>query len=266
MRAPAIVSAQKGLAAMRSPKDYLIFPLDLPNRDAAIAFADRLKHSVGMFKIGLELFIRAGPDMIGVIREMGPAQIFLDLKLHDIPATVERTMRVISSLGVRLATVHCGENIEMLEAAVAGGRGQVAVLGVTVLTSVGAADIRRAGYRRVFSDHLTELVLRRASDARDAGCAGVVCSGREASLIKSALGPEFLAVTPGIRPVWSLGESDDQRRATTPAQAIAGGADYLVIGRPIRDAADPKNAADRVTKEIQSVLEERSEGIGDVPG
>jgi orotidine-5'-phosphate decarboxylase len=251
---------------MRRPKEYLIFPLDLPNREAAIAFANQLKQSVGMFKIGLELFIQAGPGMIGVIRDMGPVQIFLDLKLHDIPATVERAMRIISSLGVRFATVHCGENIEMLEAAVAGSRGKVAVLGVTVLTSVDAADIRRAGYRRIFSDSLDELVLQRASDARDAGCAGVVCSGREASLIKSVLGPEFLAVTPGIRPRWSLGEGDDQRRATTPAQAIQGGSDYLVIGRPIRDAADPKSAADRVAKEIRSVLEERSEGIEDVPG
>lgn len=239
---------------MRSPKDYLIFPLDLPNRDAAIAFADRLKHSVGMFKIGLELFIRAGPDMIGVIREMGPAQIFLDLKLHDIPATVGRAMRAISSLGVRFATVHCGENVRMLEAAVAGSRGRVAVLGVTVLTSVAAADIRRAGYRQAFSDSLDELVLQRACDARNAGCAGVICSGHEAPLIKSELGPEFLAVTPGIRPQWSLDDGDDQRRATTPARAIAGGADYLVVGRPIRDAADPKAAADRVTEEIRSAL------------
>jgi orotidine-5'-phosphate decarboxylase len=238
-------------------KDYLVFPLDLPNREAAIAFADQLKHSVGLFKIGLELFIQAGPEMIGVIREMGPAQIFLDLKLHDIPATVERAMRRISALGVRFATVHCGENVKMLEAAVTGSRGRVAVLGVTVLTSVNAADIRRAGYRRALSDNLDEMVLQRASDAKDAGCAGVVCSGREASLIKSELGPEFIAVTPGIRPHWSLGEGDDQRRATTPAQAIAGGSDYLVIGRPIRDAADPKIAADKVAEEIRAALGNR---------
>jgi len=245
------------MTPMKRPKDYIVFPLDLPNREAAIAVADLLKHSVGVFKIGLELFIQAGPEMIGVIREMGPARIFLDLKLHDIPATVERAMRRISALGVRFATVHCGENTTMLEAAVAGSRGKVAVLGVTVLTSVDAADIRRAGYQRALSENLDEMVLQRASDAKNAGCAGVVCSGREASLIKSELGPEFLAVTPGIRPQWGSGKGDDQRRVTTPAQAIAGGSDYLVVGRPIRDAADPRIAADKVAQEIGAALQNR---------
>jgi orotidine-5'-phosphate decarboxylase len=128
---------------------------------------------------------------------------------------------------------------------------------VTVLTSVDAADIRRAGYRRALSENLDEVVMQRASDAKNAGCAGVVCSGREASLIKSELGPEFLAVTPGIRPKWGSGEGDDQRRVTTPAQAIAGGSDYLVVGRPIRDAADPRIAADKVAQEIAAALQNR---------
>ena len=239
---------------MRLPKDYIIFPLDVPNRDTAIGFADRLKDSVGMFKIGLELFVKGGIEVVDTINELGQAKVFLDLKLHDIPATVERAMRAIANLGVRFATVHCGENLQMLEAAVAGSRGEVAVLGVTVLTSVNANDLRRAGYRQLFSDNLDELVLQRASDAKNAGCAGVVCSGREAALIKSSLGPDFLAVTPGIRPQWSLGEGDDQRRATTPAQAIQGGSDYLVIGRPIRDADDPVRAAEKVAEEVQSAL------------
>ena len=242
---------------MRLPRDYIIFPLDVPNRDKAIGFADRLKDSVGMFKIGLELFVKGGPEVVDTIQELGQAKVFLDLKLHDIPATVERAMRAIADLGVRFATVHCGENLQMLQAAVAGSRGEVAVLGVTVLTSVNSDDLRRAGYRRAFSDNLDEMVLQRASDAKNAGCAGVVCSGREASLIKSRLGPEFLAVTPGIRPQWSLGKGDDQRRATTPAQAIEGGSDYLVIGRPIRDADDPARAAEKVAEEVQSALYSR---------
>ena len=241
---------------MRPPKDYIIFPLDLPSREEAVAFADLLQDCVGMFKVGLELFVKAGPDMIAVIGERTQAPIFLDLKLHDIPATVERAMTVIASLGVRFATVHCGENLQMLKAAVAGSRGEVAVLGVTVLTSVDAADIRRVGYRQAFSDNIDELVLQRASEAKRAGCAGVVCSGREASLIKSKLGPEFLTVTPGIRPQWSLGQGDDQRRATTPVQAVRGGSDYLVIGRPIRDADDPVRAAGMVADEVQEALEQ----------
>lgn len=239
---------------MREAKDYIIFPLDLPRRQDAKAYVARLADSVGMFKVGLELFVHAGPEIIDMIRKRGPAQVFLDLKLHDIPATVERTMAAIAALGVRFATVHCGENLKMLEAAVAGSRGEVAVLGVTVLTSVSAADIKRAGYRPEFCDHLDKLVLQRAAAARDAGCAGVVCSGREASVIKSALGQDFLAVTPGIRPQWSLGKGDDQSRATMPAEAIKGGSDYLVIGRPIRDAADPKAAAKKVAAEVEVAL------------
>lgn len=239
---------------MREAKDYLIFPLDLPRRQDAEAYIARLADSVGMFKVGLELYVHTGPQIIDVIGEHGPAQIFLDLKLHDIPATVERAMTAIAALGVRFATVHCGENLQMLEAAVAGSRGEVDVLGVTVLTSVSAADIERAGYRPEFRDHLDQLVLRRAEAAKEAGCAGVICSGREASMIKSALGQDFLAVTPGIRPQWSLGKGDDQARATTPAKAIRAGSDYLVIGRPIRDAADPKAAADKVAAEVRTAL------------
>ena len=125
-----------------------------------------------------------------------------------------------------------------------------------MLTSVSAADIALAGFRQEFSEHLDQLVLRRAAAAKEAGCAGVVCSGREAGLIKSELGKDFLAVTPGIRPMWSLGQGDDQSRVTTPAKAIEGGSDYLVIGRPIRDATDPKKAADKVAEEVEAVLED----------
>jgi orotidine-5'-phosphate decarboxylase len=239
---------------MKKARDYIIFPLDLSRRQDAETYIARLADSVGMFKVGLELFVHAGPEIINLIGERGPAQIFLDLKLHDIPATVERAMTAIAALGVRFATVHCGENLKMLEAAVAGSRGEVGVLGVTVLTSVSATDLERAGYRPEFRDHLDKLVLKRAAEAQEAGCAGVVCSGREASIIKSALGQDFLAVTPGIRPQWSLGKEDDQARATTPEKAIKGGSDYLVIGRPIRDANDPRAAAEKVAAEVAAAL------------
>ncbi len=241
---------------MKAPKDYIAFPLDLPSPQQAGLFVKRLTDSVGMFKVGLELFVRGGPEIIKEIKANSPAPIFLDLKLHDIPATVERAMSAIASLGVKFATVHCGENPKMLEAAVSGSKGEVAVLGVTVLTSVSAGDITRAGFRREYGDHLDQLVLKRAAAAKEAGCSGVSCSGHEAFIIKSELGPDFLAITPGIRPLWSLGAADDQSRATTPAKAIEGGSDYLVIGRPIRDADDPRAAAERVAEEIEAALDD----------
>jgi len=142
----------------------------------------------------------------------------------------------------------------MLEAAVKSSQGKVHILGVTVLTSVTADDIRLAGYRQEFYQNLSALVLQRAGMAKTAGCAGVVCSGLETAMIKSHFGNEFITVTPGIRPQWSLGAKDDQKRVTTPAQAVQNGSDYLVIGRPIRNAADSRTAAVRIAEEIASVI------------
>jgi orotidine-5'-phosphate decarboxylase len=236
-------------------KQRIVFPLDFPSADQACRFVDRLSGRVGLFKVGLELFISAGATVIDRIHRSGQAGIFLDLKLHDIPVTVERAMDRIADLGVGLATVHCGENPAMLAAAMAGSRGRVKVLGVTVLTSVAAEHLRPAGLGPPWVHDLPELVAKRASMARAAGLSGVVCSGLEAGLIKSRFGADFLAVTPGIRP---MGEGaagrDDQERIVTPAGAIQNGADYLVIGRPIRDAADPCQAADRIAAEIRTAL------------
>jgi len=176
------------------------------------------------------------------------------LKLHDIPATVGRAMARISDLGVAFATVHVGETRRMLEAAVEGGRGKVGILGVTVLTSVCAEDLKTAGYRKDFYDDMPRAVIQRAQIAHKTGCAGVICSGLEAQQIKEKLGKDFLAVTPGIRPVWTATEKEDQQRITTPARAVTAGADYLVIGRPIRDAENPKQAAARIAEEIENVL------------
>jgi orotidine-5'-phosphate decarboxylase len=206
-----------------------------------------------MFKIGLELFIRTGPDLVRWISEHSDCGIFLDLKLHDIPATVERAMRGVADLSVELATVHCGESAAMLEAAVAGSGGRVKVLGVTVLTSVGASDLRSAGYEHAMAKDVSRLVLHKAAMALDAGCAGIVCSGWEVELLKKALEPSFIAVTPGIRPDWSLKAGDDQKRIVTPTMAVADGADYLVVGRPIRTADDPLQAAERITREIDAI-------------
>jgi orotidine-5'-phosphate decarboxylase len=232
---------------MRAAKDYIVFPLDVPSLKEAKQYVALLSEYVGMFKVGLELFIRSGPEIIKIIKTLGKAKIFLDLKLHDIPETVSRAMD--------FATVHCGENKGMLEAAVAGSGGRVGVLGVTVLTSVLDKDLLAAGFRSEFASDLSNLVIKRASIAKKAGCAGVVCSGLEVAMIKKNFGKGFMAITPGIRPDWDVLIKDDQQRITTPAVAIKNGADYLVIGRPIRDANDPKEAAIRITKEIEAALQ-----------
>jgi orotidine-5'-phosphate decarboxylase len=142
----------------------------------------------------------------------------------------------------------------MLEAAVDGGRGKIQIIGVTVLTSVSAEDIRAAGYRSEFYSDLSRLVLQRAQMARAAGCAGVVCSGLEARMIKDNLGQAFITVTPGIRSQWSAQEQDDQKRIATPAWAVKNGSDYLVIGRPIRKADNPREAAERIAAEIETAI------------
>ena len=239
---------------MKQAKDRIIFPLDVASIAEAKSFIELLAGSVGLFKVGLELFIQAGPEIIGFIHSQTQARVFLDLKLHDIPATVERAMARIADLGVAFATVHAGESQRMLAAAVKGSGGQVRVLGVTVLTSVSTEDLKSAGYRPEYYSDMQQTVMEKAAIAHAAGCAGVICSGLEVSYIKDKIGHAFLAVTPGIRPAWTVTAEEDQRRITTPADAISAGADYLVIGRPIRDAKDPVEAAKRIAEEIEGAF------------
>ena len=239
---------------MRAAKDFIVFPLDVPDPDKARALVSLLANEVGMFKVGLELFIRSGPELVRWIMEAGSAKVFLDLKLHDIPATVKRAMTRVAELGVFFATVHCGESRAMLEAAVEGAGGRVNILGVTVLTSISAEDVAAAGYRQAYVSDLQQLVMKKAAMAKDAGCAGIVCSGQEVQAVKSTFGADFQAVTPGIRPAGPKVAADDQARVVTPAMAIQRGADYLVIGRPIRDAGDPAAAARGVAAEIETAL------------
>ncbi len=238
---------------MKDPKDYIVFPLDVPSQKEAQHLVEQLSGLIGMFKVGLELFVQSGPEIVSMIHDVGDTQIFLDLKFHDIPVTVSRAVDRIAELGVRFATVHCGESPRMLEAAVSAADGRVGILGVTVLTSVSAEDLLTAGFAPEIRRDMKQLVLKRAAAAKAAGCAGVVCSGHEVSVIKGTFGADFAAVTPGIRPSWE-DSNDDQKRITTPAQAIRDGSDYLVIGRPIRDSADPRAAARRIADEIASAL------------
>ncbi len=241
---------------MKKGYEYIVFPLDVSSAREAEQYVGLLEGRVGLFKVGLELFIREGAGVVKMIRDMSSAGIFLDLKLHDISATVEKAMESVGSLGVDLVTVHCSASRKMVEAAVRGGHGKTGVLGVTLLTDHDASDVAEAGFKEEFSQDPCRLVLRRAAIARDAGCAGIVCSGVEAPLMRSTFGPSFLVVTPGIRPRWSMPVNDDQARITTPTQAVRGGADLIVVGRPIRSAADPGVAADRITREIDAVLQE----------
>ena len=239
---------------IKSGKDYLVFPLDVPTLGEAQVLVRELAPHVGMFKIGLELFISQGPEVVRAVKAAGGERIFLDLKLHDITATVARAMARVADLGVDLVTVHCASSMAMLEAAARGGQGKTDVLGVTLLTDNDGDIVAQAGFKERYSQNPGELVMLRAGMARGAGCAGVVCSGQEAALIKERFGKDFLAVTPGIRPGWSLSEDDDQKRVVTPARAIARGSDLLVIGRPIRDADDPAGAARKVVQEIEAAL------------
>ena len=242
------------MTQLKQTKERLIFPLDLPSFEEANRYVRLLSDHVGMFKIGLELFIRSGPDIIRTVASAGGAGVFLDLKLHDIPEIVYRAVSGIADLDVAFTTVHCGESAKSLLAAVKGGGGKVHILGVTVLTSVSSEDLHQSGYAEPFCSDLSGLVLKKAVMAKHAGCDGVVCSGLEVKMIKEHLGKSFVAVTPGIRPSWDDIKPDDQARIVTPAQAIQNGADYVVIGRPIRDAGNPVEAARRIIGEIEEAL------------
>jgi orotidine-5'-phosphate decarboxylase len=224
----------------------LVVALDVPDAAAAVAMATRLAGRVGMFKIGLELFVAEGPPIVRRIRELAPdVDIFLDLKLHDIPNTMRGAIRSARSFGVRFVTVHAGSGTGHLQSCVEEAGDALGILAVTVLTSQDEVACRQAGHTRA----VEELVEMRAVCAREAGCAGVVCSGRELARVR-AVAPKLARVVPGIRP--SGADAGDQQRVMTPARAIAEGATYVVVGRPILQADDPAAAADAIVAEIEA--------------
>lgn len=238
---------------MKKPKDYIIFPLDLPTGDEAMKYVNLLKDEVGLFKVGLELFISQGPDILRAINEAAGNKIFLDLKLHDIPATVRRAFMVASSYAPEFVTVHCEQGGGSLRDVAETNAGNTKILAVTLLTSLGSEDLKSLGFKDEYVNSLSEMVLLKARIAKEAGCQGIVCSGHEVAKVKKEL-PDLIAVTPGIRPKWSLVDGDDQKRVVTPPDAVRNGSDYIVVGRPIRDAEDPADAARRVAEEIASAL------------
>lgn len=240
------------------PKDRLILPLDVPDRDQALRLVDRLWEHVGFFKVGWELFMAEGPRFFRDLAAYSPVGLFLDLKLFDIPATVTAALRHIAP-GAALTTVHCDigrEGLRRLRESLGGQ--QCRIFGVTLLTSVSPADLEGLGYPPHFARDPAALVVVKAKLAQEAGCHGVVCSGREVGRVKEACGADFLAVCPGIRPEWAGVPGDDQRRTATAYEAVKNGADYLVVGRPIRQAPDPAAAARRLAEEIAAGLHDRA--------
>jgi orotidine-5'-phosphate decarboxylase len=224
------------------PRERLIVALDVPSVAAAEAMVARLGEAVSFYKIGYQLAFAGGIDLARALAGAGK-QIFLDLKLHDIGNTVARGVESVAALGVSFLTVHAYP--QTMHAAVDARAGSaLRILAVTVLTSYDDADLAAAGYDFT----VPELVGERAAQARDIGVDGLVCSGAEAALLRPIIRAGMVLVTPGIRPAGA--EAGDQKRVMTPAAAIAAGADYLVVGRPILAAPDPKAAAEAIVAEI----------------
>lgn len=227
--------------------DRLIFAMDVPEPDQARVLAQRLGDAVSFYKLGLELMMAGGYFELIEWLVARNKKIFADLKFFDVPATVGRSVHRLASHGVTFATVHGNQGI--MEAAAA-NKGDVKILAVTALTSLDRGDLDDLG----FQCDVRALVLSRARRALDAGCDGVVASGLELPAIRKTLGARLLVVTPGIRPVENR-PADDQKRVVTPEQAFRDGADYVVVGRPIRDADDPRQAAESLQRSIAAVFD-----------
>lgn len=228
----------------------VIVALDCGGAVEALGIADRLAPELCRLKVGKELFTAAGPTLVDALHERG-FEVFLDLKFHDIPNTVAQACRSAAGLGVWMVDVHAlggGAMMRAAREALEGARRRPLLIAVTVLTSLSRSDLREIG----LDEEPEAAAMRLAGLARDAGLDGVVCSAREAPALRAATGPGFRLVTPGIRPASSA--SDDQVRVTTPAEAVRNGADYLVIGRPVTRAADPRRTLEGINAEIAAAL------------
>ncbi len=230
-------------------KNKIIFALDVDKLSEIDRWAELLADKVGMFKVGKELFTSAGPAAVEAVKRHG-GEVFLDLKYHDIPNTVAQAMLAAGRLGVKLANLHALGGPEMMEQAATAVRkqftdaGRPRLLAVTILTSSTQETLQAVG----IALPVEQMVVRLARLAKQSGMDGVVASPLEIQAIRAACGPDFLIVTPGVRPAFAA--VDDQKRIMTPAEAVKAGADYLVIGRPIAKAVDPVQAADLIVDEI----------------
>jgi len=229
-------------------RQRLIVALDVPNADKARALVGELGNAVEFYKIGLELAMSGEYfELMAWLLDEGK-QVFADLKFYDVPATVSAAVRQLSHRGASFLTIHGDRAI--MEAAAAEKGANLRLLAVTVLTSIDESDLRQMG----IGMDVNELVLQRAEQARVAGCDGVIASGLEAAALRVALGDDMLIVSPGIRPAENS-SNDDQKRIVTPSQAFANGADYIVVGRPIRNAADPRETAEAMQAEIAAAVQ-----------
>ena len=232
---------------MNSPplaaRDRLIVALDFPNQAKALALVSTLGDSISRYKIGLQLYTAAGPAVVQAVAATG-AKIFLDLKLHDIPNTVAKAVAAANELGVEMLTVHLAGGSAMLRAAVEAKAPHLSLIGVTVLTSATQETLDETGINGPLRDH----VVRIAQLGQQSGIDCFVTSPREVGLLRERFGADVVLLTPGVRPTWAA--ADDQKRFTTPREAVQSGADYLVIGRPITAAPDPRAAVDRILEEL----------------
>jgi orotidine-5'-phosphate decarboxylase len=228
-----------------SPRERVIIALDVPDLAGLNGFLDKLEGQPAFYKVGLELFLAEGARAIDAVKARG-GRLFLDLKLHDIPETVGRAVGSAVKFGAEFLTIHTAGGLDMMKRAVDAAAGKTTVLGVTVLTSLSDGDLSADG----IGGSVGDAVVRRAKLAATAGVPGLVCSPQEVAQVKAASG--LVTVVPGVRPAGAaLG---DQKRVATPASTIASGADYLVIGRPIRDAAKPAEAFAAVVREVEQAL------------
>ena len=226
--------------------DRIIVPLDVPTLEAAIALVEQLPQ-VSFWKVGLELFVSTGPEILQILKEQDK-RIFLDLKFHDIPNTVMSACRSASQYGVDLLTIHATAGRSALKLAVEAlnqSQSPTKLVAITLLTSLISRDL---AFDLKVPLELPDYVLQMALLAQESGIHGAVCSPQEVSQLREVCGPDFLLICPGVRPSWSI--TGDQRRVMTPAAAIAAGADYLVIGRPITAAPSPQDAWEKICQEI----------------
>ena len=232
------------MKAPSRPQDKIIIALDVPDTDGALRLLDSLGEPPVLCKIGLELFTAQGPSVVKAAQSRG-SSVFLDLKFHDIPNTVAHAVKSAAELGVAMTTLHASGGPVMLEAASKAAEGSdLLLLAVTVLTSMDSAQLGSTG----ISVEPKDQVLRLATLASSAGIGGIVCSPLEVTAIRGSLGNHLRIVTPGVRPIWAA--AGDQKRVMTPAEAVAAGSDWLVIGRPITSAPSPRDAYSKIVSEL----------------
>jgi orotidine-5'-phosphate decarboxylase len=230
---------------MTKATDKIVVALDVATKSEATRLVERLREQISFFKIGLQLYTAEGPEIVRAVTANG-AKVFLDLKLHDIPNTVARAVESAAKLGVQMLTIHLSGGSEMIRGAVAARKREMSILGVTVLTSSTQHTLDEIGIEEQLDRH----VLRLGNLGVAAGIDGLVASPFEARFLRSEFGDKIKIVVPGVRPSWS--EPRDQKRFMTPRQAVEGGADYLVIGRPITAHKNPPEAVAKILSELES--------------